>query len=112
MRVAVLLPENPDAADVCRAIEIARRVAGDVVLGCPDGTPGLPPDLKARPTWWRELSRGEVAFANRLAGTPAPLAHDRYLLPCDGMANFDDCDAWIVAGTTRLPVAPVKPELG
>ena len=67
-------------------------------------------DIVVRETKWAEISREEADIAMVFNGGKKLLNDEGYLVPTDGIANFSDCDFWlIVSDRTELPLLPTRP---
>jgi len=67
-------------------------------------------DIPVRETVWKKISKKEVEFALTLLKRKVTLTHDHYVIPTDGINNFQECDLWLII-SDRLcwPLAPIKP---
>jgi glycosyltransferase involved in cell wall biosynthesis len=126
-RVAVMLPISyrggtlRAAILLARAIEQGARDAGravDVVFAHLDDPAAYPEELFSdlpatiirRPYKWKVLSREQAALAMHVIRRPRPLPHACYQVPDDGIAQFADCDLWmIVSDRLERPLVPLRP---
>lgn len=66
--------------------------------------------ISIRETRWKLVNRDEVIVMQHLSGNRSPLYYEKYVLPYDGINNFNDCDIWlIISDRLNHPIAPIKP---
>lgn len=67
-------------------------------------------DISIRETRWETITKHEIGIANSFKGVPLEDEKKSYLLPTDGMSNFNDCDFWLLVSDRTSPaIAPLKP---
>jgi glycosyltransferase involved in cell wall biosynthesis len=126
-RVAVIVPIGYRGGSlraaklVARAIDLGARQAGkpvDVVFAYLDYADGysddefsdLPATIARRPYKWKTLGRDDAVRSLRYARCARPLPAEFYQVPEDGIAQFTDCDLWmIVSDRLDLPLLPLRP---
>lgn len=70
----------------------------------------LPPSVVRRPFEWKSLANDEARRALAYAGVDAGLREPTYMVPDDGVTQFDDCALWvIVSDRLQMPLLPIKP---
>ena len=66
--------------------------------------------IQVRQTEWRIMNRDEVELTSKFLAQNPQLNYDNYSYPYDNIANFNDCDFWlIISDRTIQPIAPIKP---
>ena len=123
MKLAILLPERPDAGWVWRAealaavLHEAAPMLGqdlEVVIGLSRATPqwnrcaqdlqSNKPWLSVRPLEWRPAPVDQ--FHRVYADIERIAFVDHYNIPRDGGWNYSDCDAWVVCADERIGAPP------
>lgn len=66
--------------------------------------------IQVRETEWKLFPNKQLQIMQLFSGQKKPLPFENYLLPTDGINNFNDCDFWlIISDRLSAPLAPFKP---
>lgn len=66
--------------------------------------------IQVRETRWKVITKRQVEIAQKFSNYAKPLNYEEYMIPEDGICNFNDCDLWIlISDRVNRPLAPVKP---
>ncbi len=109
------------AKNIAKMIVLGSEELGDniqLVFSCVENEYNAKADFRdltelgitVRETKWIKLIKQQVEAIQNFAGKKSNLDFQQYLLPTDGICNFNDCDFWLViSDRTCYPLAPIKP---